>query len=271
MDTKLNPSAAIVVLSGGQDSTTCLYWAKLKFDTVYAVSFDYGQRHIIELDCAVKIAIMAGVQHEVINVRNLLNSSSPLTSSEELEKYADYDSMAAKVGTNVERTFVPMRNTLFLTIAANRAIELGAGTIVTGICGEDNANYPDCTNPFKLKLQAAFHESLFGERYADKPMPLQIAAPLMHMSKAETVRLAVTLPGCMEALAYSHTSYDGKYPPTDMNHSNILRAKGFEVAGVPDPLVLRAWAERVMELPETANYDKCRNGETYGYIYSGSV
>lgn len=278
MTTRLNPSSALVVLSGGQDSTTCLYWALTKFDKVHAISFDYGQRHSIELESARLVADLAGLSdwastrkfcesvsdnHEIIDVKGLLRSTSPLTSDSELEEYADYDQMEAKVGTKIERTFVPMRNTLFLTIAANRAVELGCGVIVTGICGEDNANYPDCTNPFRAKCQAAFNESLFGDRFADKPPQLQVVAPLMHLSKAETVRLAVTLPGCMEALAYSHTSYDGKYPPTGMNHSNILRAKGFEVAGVPDPLVLRAWTEGLMELPATANYDKARNREAY--------
>ena len=92
----------------------------------------------------------------------------------------------------------------------------------------------------------------------DQPY-ISIRAPLMNMSKAESVKHAMTLPGCMDALAYSHTSYDGKYPPTDMNHSNVLRAKGFEEAGVPDPLVVRAWNDRLMELPNTANYDKLRD------------
>ena len=81
-----------------------------------------------------------------------------------------------------------------------------------------------------------------------------IHAPLMYLSKAETVLMAKAMPECWEALAYSHTSYDGKYPPTDKNHSNVLRAYGFEVAGLPDPLVLRAHREGLMALPDTPNY-----------------
>lgn len=261
---------ALVVLSGGQDSTTCLFWAINKFgvENVYAISFDYGQRHAIELESAAKVATMAGIadyvdggeaghdlagRWEKIIVQGLLQSTSPLTSDNELDKYSDFDSMAEEVGSKVEKTFVPMRNTLFLTIAANRAIALGCRHIVTGICQADNANYPDCTNAFKNRLRDAFNESLFGmvSKYNQE---LIIDAPLMFMSKADSVKLAMTLPGCMDALAYSHTSYDGKYPPTDMNHSNILRAKGFEEAGVPDPLVMRAWREGLMPLPETANY-----------------
>lgn len=274
---------ALVVLSGGQDSTTCLFWAINKFgvENVYAISFDYGQRHAIELDAAMYVADFAGIsdwrppvcatstptyrtdsgrinmRHEFVNVVGLLQSTSPLTSDNELDRYSDFDSMAEEVGSKVEKTFVPMRNTLFLTIAANRAVAIGARHIVTGICQADNANYPDCTQAFKNRLRDAFNESLFG-KVSKFNQDLIIDAPLMYMSKAESVKLAQTLSGCMEALAYSHTSYDGKYPPTDMNHSNVLRAKGFEEAGVPDPLVARAYSEGLMSLPLTSNYDGLR-------------
>jgi 7-cyano-7-deazaguanine synthase len=84
----------------------------------------------------------------------------------------------------------------------------------------------------------------------------------MNSSKADTVMIAKALPHCWEAMAYTHTSYDGKYPPTDMNHSNVLRAKGFADAGLPDPLVVRAWCEGLMELPNTLNYVGLVGGET---------
>ena len=262
---------ALVVLSGGQDSTTCLFWAIHKFgvENVHAISFDYGQRHRIELIAAAKIALMAGIascgnihehsgNYEVVDVKGLLQSASPLISASQLDRYESFEAMEAEVGNRIEKTFVPMRNTLFLTIAANRAVALGCRHIVTGICQADNANYPDCTNAFKNRLQAAFNSSLFGERHTKDD--LVIDAPLMFMSKAESVKLALSLPGCMDALAYSHTSYDGKYPPTDPNHSNLLRAKGFEEAGIPDPLVVRAHREGLMQLPETSNYDIIRAG-----------
>lgn len=264
---------ALVVLSGGQDSTTCLYIAIANFgvENVHAISFDYGQRHSIELESAMQICDIAGVSdwastgkfcksvsdnHEIVSVKGLLNSVSPLTSNTELTKYENFDQMAEEVGSKVEKTFVPMRNSLFLIIAANRAVELGCDTIYTGICQADNANYPDCTDKFRHKMELAINVSLDP----DQPY-LVIAAPLMNMSKAESVKHAMTLPGCYEALAYSHTSYDGRYPPDDMNHSNVLRAKGFEEAGVPDPLVVRAWNDRLMELPNTANYDKLRDAQ----------
>lgn len=245
---------ALVILSGGQDSTTCLFWAKENFKNVHAVTFDYGQRHLIEIDAAKKVAHMAGVaSHEIIVVRDLLQSSSPLTSEAILEQYLDYDQMDATIGDRVELTFVPMRNTFFFTVAVNRAVALGVRDVVTGICQEDNANYPDCREKFRRSFEIMANLSLGYEEEE-----LQIHAPLMFMSKAQSVELARRIPGAYPALAYSHTSYDGKYPPVDNNHSNILRAHGFEIAGVPDPLVIRAVEDGLMDLPITPNYDAWR-------------
>ncbi len=244
---------ALVVLSGGQDSTTCLYWAKHEFNDVRAVTFDYGQRHRLEIEAAIRIAKMAGVKsHDVLTIPpSLLRSSSPLTSDAPLEQYEDAAQMDKVIGRRVELTFVPMRNTLFLTIAMNLAMSYGITDLVAGMCGEDNANYPDCTAVFTTRLAMVFSSSL-GD------INVNIHTPLMYKTKAQTVLLAAALPGCMDAIAYSHTSYDGKYPPTDMNHANVLRADGFAKAGVPDPLVIRAWREGLMKLPSTPNYDMLR-------------
>lgn len=239
---------ALVVLSGGQDSTTVLYWAKQRYDEVHAITFNYGQRHDIEIEAAKQVAAMAGVKsHEIVAVPNCLVSTSPLLSDNELERYEDAAQMAAVIGNRRELTFVPMRNFLFLTIAMNRAFALGGAELVTGICQEDNANYSDCTEQFRSAFQVAANIALGESKFV-------VQAPLMYLSKAETVELAYSLPGCWEALAFSHTSYDGKYPPTDKNHANVLRADGFEKAGRPDPLVLRAVREGLMDLPMTANY-----------------
>lgn len=246
----------LVVLSGGQDSTTCLFWARAQLnrmagDELHAITFNYGQRHALEIQAARTVAQMAGVNsHEVIDVPGCLRSTSPLTSGTELERYQNAEQMEQVIGNRVELTFVPMRNTLFLTIAANRAIALGCDKIVTGVCQEDNANYPDCRETYINAMEIAINESLGAHH-------VEILTPLMHFSKARTVKLALDLgPGAWAALAYTHTSYDGKYPPTDMNHANVLRAKGFEDAGHGDPLVLRAWREGLMTLPDTANYWK---------------
>lgn len=253
---------ALVILSGGQDSTTCLFVAKQMFDEVYAITFNYGQRHSIEIESAKKIAEMAGiVSLEVIDVPNILSSTSPLTSGNELEKYDNYEQMDVVIGDRRELTFVPMRNALFLTLAANRAEAFDIRTMFTGVCQMDNANYDDCRQVF-IDAALDYINKALGHDHRDPENAIKIETPLMQLSKAETVQLAVTLPGCWEALAYSHTSYDGTYPPTDNNHSNVLRAHGFEEAGYPDPLVVRAWFEGLMELPETYNYNLLR-GRTF--------
>lgn len=243
---------ALVVLSGGQDSTTCLYWAKNQgcYDEIHAVTFNYNQRHQRELDAAQAIAQRAGVaSHEIINLGPVLKGLSPLVSENELEQYADFDSLPG----GLEKTFVPMRNQLFLTIAANRAYALGCRTLVTGVCQEDFGGYPDCRRSFIDALEAACNEGTFTGRDG-AVASLTIQTPLMDLTKAESVDLAARLPGCFEALAWSHTAYDGEYPPKGNDHATLLRAKGFFEAGRPDPLVVRAVAEGLMDLPETSNY-----------------
>lgn len=241
---------ALVVLSGGQDSTTCLWWAKKHFGEVHAVTFAYGQRHALEIEAAVNQAILAEVaSHEIVDVGPILKGRSPLTDhSLELETYSDFDTMDATIGDRVELTFVPMRNALFLTLAANRAVCLGIKDIVTGVCQADNANYPDCRQDF-IVSQARTVEQALGLQENS----FFIHAPLMNMSKAESIHLAVSL-GSYTALAFTHTAYDGKYPPTGSDHASILRAHGFEEAGLPDPLVVRAALEGKMSLPQTENY-----------------
>jgi 7-cyano-7-deazaguanine synthase len=256
---------ALVILSGGQDSTTCLFWAKQNYDEVHAITFDYGQRHSIEIDAARKVAEMASVaSHEVVAVPNCLVSSSPLTSNNELEKYENADQMETVIGDRVELTFVPMRNTFFFVVAMNRAVALDCRNLVTGICQEDNANYPDCTELFRNEFENMANISLGISTTANDAF--KIHAPLMNMTKGQSVVLATMLKDCMKALAYSHTSYDGKYPPTDMNHANVLRAKGFESVGIPDPLVMRAVREGLMQYPRTDNYSQDTLLRRVGYL-----
>lgn len=242
--------SCLVVLSGGQDSTTCLFWAKQKFDLVKAITFDYGQRHSSEIEAAVKIAQMAEVEHEIIHVPNILKSRSPLTDPNvNLETYTDYNSMDKIIGDRVELTFVPMRNAFFLTLAANRALYYDIYNLVTGVCQMDNANYPDCREIFIRSQQTTINIALGGLT------EFKIHTPLMHKSKAETVRMAKEIPRCWEALAYSHTCYAGKTPPCIMTekeacHACTLRMEGFKIAGYEDPLIER-FKNELVEKGET--------------------
>jgi 7-cyano-7-deazaguanine synthase len=220
---------ALVILSGGQDSTTCLFWALKNYNEVCCLTFDYGQRHRVEIESARKVAGIAKVDHEILNMAGIFTGSSPLTDLS--ATVARYES-AEELPGGLEDTFVPGRNILFLTIAASRAYVAGADDIVIGVSQEDFGGYPDCREDFIKKMEAALASGL------DKP--LKIIAPLQHLNKKETVELAAKLPGCLQALAYTTTCYNGEFPPCGECHACLLRARGFEQAGIEDPARIRA-------------------------------
>ena len=235
----------------------CLFWAIQQFgvENVHALTFDYHQRHHAELTAAVQVAHLAGVEtrHEVLEIGPILAGTSPLTDpGQQLELYESPEEMAKIIGHRVEKTFVPLRNALFLTLAANRAAVLGCQYIVTGVCQEDNANYPDCRSVFIDAQEEAINQAL-GHSFEEGPW-IEIKTPLMEMSKAESVLYSYQFDGAYRALAFSHTAYDGQYPPVGKDHASVLRADGFHKAGVPDPLVVRAHDDGLMELPSTSNY-----------------
>ncbi|QJT70916.1 7-cyano-7-deazaguanine synthase [Vibrio phage vB_VcorM_GR7B] len=237
---------AVVVLSGGQDSTTCLHWAIREYgrENVRAICFNYGQRHITETILARKIADRAQVPFEIIALgHDILQGTSPLTNrNEKVEQYADADSLPG----GLENTFVPSRNLVFLTIASNRAYVHRLRHIVTGVCEEDFGGYPDCRQVFIDKLQAATNAALFLEEDFGEDHLIKITTPLMHLSKKATVELAQELGDeCMEAISFTHTCYNGKDFTRGENgnvvlgcgscHSCLLRKRGFDEAGIDDP------------------------------------
>jgi queuosine biosynthesis protein QueC len=477
---------ALVVLSGGQDSTTCLGVALVQYDEVHCVTFNYGQRHSRELEAAAAVVAHferhygRTIPHEIVDVPDVLVGKSFLTDKTAvIETFENANDMQLKNGAKdnkLDRSFVPLRNPFFLTIASNRAAVLGADHIITGIMSADfaeignmswewlggfvdaeghfssvnggcprlsisqndydlmvdigrwvqgqipevqwsvhqsqgsptaevyfgtralrlfwdkltphlhsqhrraqaktrgvqlapeapmtdayltgfwegdgsmygaivpnrlarqgkgegltvsctlsmfqkdpqvlhairdylgrgtvyqrktqnkgwvltvsdgpiseklmkrmrphlnvlrslekiakarhavrlpaggfNPPYPDCTPDFLWSYNVTLTEAL---RERDKAPP-QVLAPLMYLSKAQSIRLALDTPYTYAALAFSHTAYDGQYPPTGRDHASVLRAYGFEQAGKPDPLVLRAVHEGLMAPPQTANY-----------------
>lgn len=225
-------SKALVVLSGGQDSTTCLYWALMHFDEIEAITFNYGQKHKLEIESAIAIADLAEVKHHIVEVPQILKSRSPLLDeSVALETYNNFEEMDGIIGDRVELTFVPMRNAFFLTLAANYAVANDCYDLVTGVCQEDNANYPDCRESFIASQTDTINQALGITHF-------NIHTPLMNLTKAETVKLSKKL-GAFTAMAYSHTCYAGEFPPCGKCHACVLRAHGFEEAGEQDPLVLR--------------------------------
>lgn len=221
---------AVVVLSGGQDSTTCLYLAKrIGFD-LHALSFAYGQRHRAELAAAREIAMKAGASWKVLDLRVLaeLGDSALVDATKPIA--GNGGRVDAEMPNGLPTSFVPGRNALFLTAAAAYAVKLGARDIYTGVCQTDYSGYPDCRDEFVKALERAVTLAM-----PSSSGPLRIHTPLMYMTKAESVKLAKGLPGCWEALALSLTCYEGLRPGCGQCPACVLRAEGFAEAGERDP------------------------------------
>ncbi len=217
---------ALVVLSGGQDSTTCLYWAIKKFgrENVSSISFDYGQRHKIELDAAQKVAEIAGVAHDILPINTFAAlGGNALTDNIDVQQEVDEQ-------TQLPNTFVPGRNLIFLTFAGAWAYGRGIEHLITGVAQTDYSGYPDCRENTLSALEQTLR---LGMEYN-----ITIHTPLMNLSKSDTVELAERL-GAMDAMAWTHTCYNGQQPPCGKCSACILRAKGFAEAQRPDPLIER--------------------------------
>jgi 7-cyano-7-deazaguanine synthase len=216
---------ALVLLSGGQDSTTCLHWAIDRFggDATSSLAFDYGQRHRIELDCAAKVAAAAGVAHDCLPVNTFAALAGDALTDDSIPVGDDPDE-----ATGLPNTFVPGRNLVFLTFAAAYAYQRAIGNLVTGVAQTDYSGYPDCREETIEALQQAIRLGMESE--------VVIHTPLMHLSKRQTVELARDL-GALDAMALTHTCYNGERPPCGHCPACRLRARGFAEAGIADPLL----------------------------------
>lgn len=192
----MDKDKALVVFSGGQDSTTCLFWAKREFKEVYALSFVYGQKHVKEVELARSIAAKADVHFDVMDVSFIgsLSSGCSLTDpSVTMDKVKPEDS--------VPNTFVPGRNLFFLSIAAVYAREHGISHIVTGVSQTDFSGYPDCRDAFIKSLNVTLNLAM-EEQFV-------IHTPLMWIDKCETWALADEL-GVLELVRNETlTCYNG--------------------------------------------------------------
>ena len=215
-------TAALVLFSGGQDSTTCLFWAKQYFANVEALGFRYGQKHDVELQQATLIAKEAGVPFHIIDITGMLQGSA-------LTEHQKDVSAQHERNPNLPAAFVPGRNAVFLSIAASYAYTRGITDIVGGMCQEDFSGYPDCRRVFIDSMQTTMSLAL------DKD--IRIHTPLMYRTKAEAWKLANDL-GVLDIVRdMSHTDYNGDrttynewgYGKLD-NPASILRAKGYEEA-----------------------------------------
>ena len=212
---KMNRDTALVVFSGGQDSTTCLFWAKREFKKVYALSFLYGQKHQKEVDLARAIARKAGVEFEVMDVSFIgrLGHNSLTDAGMEMDQEKPADSFP--------NTFVPGRNLFFLSIAAVYARERGINHIVTGVSQTDFSGYPDCRDAFIKSLNVTLNLAM-DEQFV-------LHTPLMWIDKAETWALADEL-GVLELIRHETlTCYNG-IPGDGCGHcpACTLRREGLE-------------------------------------------
>ena len=238
------PSYGVSLLSGGLDSTTVTALAKSKTDHLTALTFHYGQSHSKEVDCAAEVARSLGVTQELLDISFLGKVAwySALTNPEQFPMPEDRE--ASRMGNSIPITYVPLRNTIFLSLAAASlesqvlyAIEIEhvlpkdiQAYIYMAPNAIDYSGYPDCRPEFFQKMG----ESLgYGSKlWTEYHVPLQIEIPIIEMSKTDIVRLAMVLEAPLE-LTWS--CYQGGEIPCGRCDSCILRANGFRDAGFPDP------------------------------------
>ena len=220
---------AVVLLSGGLDSTTTLAIAIAQGYATYALSFDYGQRHKIEIEAARRIVKSLGVkEHRVVEIDNRLFGDSALTDAVDVPKSRSEKEISAGIPV----TYVPARNIIFLSHALAWAEMIPAGHIFLGVNAIDYSGYPDCRPEFIAMFETLAN---IGTKAGVEGRRFQIHAPLIKMSKAQIVRKAIELD---VDLALTHSCYD----PTPEGRacgqcdSCQLRRKGFREAGVIDPI-----------------------------------
>ena len=211
---------ALVLLSGGQDSTTCLAQALHDFPgEVAGVVFDYGQRHKIELQQAEIIAKQANIELQTVHLPFISElTSNALTRSDIAIESKDGE---------LPSTFVDGRNLFFLSIAAVIAKQKGCHILYTGVCETDFSGYPDCRNEFIKSLEKTLHLAT--------DYHFEIRTPLMYLSKSDTVLLMQKLKR-LDWYKDTHTCYEGMRPACGICPACVLRLKGFEEASIEDPL-----------------------------------
>lgn len=217
---------AVVLHSGGLDSTTVLYLAKSQGFAIYALSFNYGQRHSKELEIAHKVAALAGVlDHKEVTIPLHLWGGSALT-----DRAIDVPDFSPG-SSDIPITYVPARNLVFLSIAASYAESIGSTDIFIGVSQVDYSGYVDCRPAFIEAMEAAVNQGTVCA--VEQGRRISIHAPFMNMTKAEEIALGIKL-----GVPYEHTwsCYKGGEKPCGTCDSCQLRQQAFAKAGLTDPL-----------------------------------
>lgn len=235
-DTDSSTQNAVVLLSGGLDSVTCLHWAKARYRQVTAVSFNYGQRHNSELVAAKAIAQTAKISHRIIDIDIAQLGGSSLTDHNMIIPDGDTDTLTDKKRDKINNdaipnTYVPARNTIFLSYALAVAEVTDANHIVIGVSSVDYSGYPDCRPEyiaaFETMANLATKAGVTGHH-------LSIQTPLQQLSKAQTIELGLSL-GVDYAQTISCYRADSQGRACGVCDSCTLRRQGFAQAGVTDP------------------------------------
>ena len=220
---------AVVLLSGGLDSTTTLALARDEGYDTYCMSFRYGQRHAVELQCAMNIAKVFGVkQHIVVDIDLRTFGASALTAAIEVPK----DRSDTDMGSGIPITYVPARNTIFLSYALAWAEVLVANAIFMGSNAIDYSGYPDCRPEYIDAYQRM--ANLATQAGVEGKTELRIRAPLIDKRKAEIIQIGMAL-GVDYSLTLSCYDPDTEGSACGGCDSCLLRKKGFKEAGIPDP------------------------------------
>jgi len=217
---------AVVLLSGGLDSAVTLYYARDKGYECRCLTFDYGQRHRREIAAAFQLTKSAGVVIQVIELPFLPKGSSLL--DPELEMPAGRTAEDIRNSSEIPNTYVPARNTVFLSLAASYAEAVGASRIFIGAHHEDSSGYPDC----RREYLEAFNRVLELGTRAGIEKRLSLEFPLLDKAKKDIIRLGLELGVPFE---HAWSCYSGGEKPCRECDSCVLRAKGFKEAGIDDP------------------------------------
>lgn len=221
---------SIVLFSGGLDSTTAIYWALKRYEKVFALTFDYGQRNRIELDMAGKVAQKLSIPQKILRVNLKQIGGSSLTDTKlSLPQYERMEE--SKEG--LPSTYVPFRNGIFLALAAAWAEVVGIKEIICGFNVIDSPNYPDTRKQFVQAMQEAIN---LGTKASFSPEKIQIIAPFLKMKKSDIIKEGLSL---SVDYSFAISCYCGEEIPCQKCSSCVLRQKAWEEVGLQDPLILR--------------------------------
>ena len=246
------PSYGVTLLSGGLDSTTVSAYAKERVDHMSAITFHYGQSHSREVDCAARIAGIMGIEHKLLDISFLSDVAwySALTNPDRFPTPSGRS--GEEIGHGIPITYVPLRNTIFLSLAAAYlesrvlyAIEVeavDASEVAASVYMAPNAldysGYPDCRPEFYDNMRRTLE--LGSKLWTEYGVPIRIETPIIDLTKAEIATLGTRLGAPLE---HTWSCYEGGEVPCGSCDSCILRARGFAEAGIPDPLLANlGWA-----------------------------